>query len=128
MKTQEEMEQLGFVVRKHSRGYTILGYVGDDKDIVIPNGVTDIGYGAFAYKQLTSVVFPKSLKFIGESAFTSNKLTKVNLENLRYIGAEAFAYNKLEKFNSYGVKFVGYGVIEGNAPEKKKEKEENGKV
>ncbi len=43
-------------------------------DLIVPDGVTRIGEGAFAgYGKLTSVTFPDSLTSIGESAFSGCK-------------------------------------------------------
>ena len=49
----------------------LICYLGNDTDIVIPNGVHRIGMGAFIErKNLQSVVLPKSLTWIGQSAFS----------------------------------------------------------
>ena len=49
---------------------TLIKYIGNDQEIVIPEGVTEIGAGAFANcKNLRRVDFPSTLKRIGNSAF-----------------------------------------------------------
>ena len=84
---------------------TIVGYLGTDKDIIIPeeaNGVklTTIGAGAFSGMNLTSVVIPDSVVKIELNAFNNNNLTQIILpSNLKTIGASAFYYNKLESLN-----------------------------
>lgn len=62
-------------------------------DIIIPEGVTEIGDSAFAYcRCLRSVVFPKSLRIIGKEAFSDCRaLSSVTIqEGLREIRDLAF--------------------------------------
>ena len=48
------------------------------KSVVIPEGITEIGYGAFGGNQLTSVTIPSSVTSIGGAAFSLNpNLTKI---------------------------------------------------
>ena len=48
----------------------LLRYTGDSKDVVIPDGVTSIGNGAFRWcRSLTSVTIPNSVTSIGYEAF-----------------------------------------------------------
>ena len=56
-------------------------YVGSGGDVVIPEGVTEIGKKVFAEsKTLTGVTYPQSLKIIGEEAFANcNGLTSVTI-------------------------------------------------
>lgn len=75
----------------------IIGYTGSDREIVIPakiadREVTKIGDYAFEGYDLTNVVFPDSLKEIGEGAFYRCKcLTAVSIpESVEVIGAGAF--------------------------------------
>ena len=65
------------------------------KDLVIPNGVTSIGYGAFKYcTSLTSVTIPNSVTSIGEQAFSGcSGLTSVTIGNsVTSIDRAAFWY------------------------------------
>ena len=92
-------------------------YKGQGGDVVIPEGVTSIGYRAFYYcsslisivipesvtsigkdafwrcSSLTSVVIPASVTSIGDSAFTGcSSLTSVVIpEGVKTIGKKAFA-------------------------------------
>ena len=62
---------------------------------IIPNNVTNIGYGAFNYcYNLTSINIPKSVSYIGDRAFYScSGLTSVNIPNsITNIGNSIFAY------------------------------------
>jgi hypothetical protein len=64
--------------------------------VVIPNGVTTIGSGAFTSGYLTSVVIPNSVTTINQSAFAYNQLTSVTIPNsVTTIDQSAFANNKL---------------------------------
>lgn len=58
-------------------------YKGSGGDMLIPNGVTEIGDRAFMFcENLTSVIFPNSLTSIGEGAFYKcNNLTSINIPN-----------------------------------------------
>ncbi len=58
----------------------------------------DCGYGTFYDNNLTSVTIPKSVEYIGEDAFSRNKLASVNFESnskLKYIGKSGFSGNQL---------------------------------
>ena len=61
----------------------ITAYVGDKKEIVIPNSVTEIGHLAFdGCRDLTSVIIPNSVTEIGVYAFYEcSNLTSVTIGN-----------------------------------------------
>ncbi len=90
-----------FVVTPIGTGVMITGYIGKEKDLVIPetlNGllVTAIGFEAFSNKQLTSVTIPSSVTSIRESAFRENQLTNVTIPSgVTSIGKSAFLENQL---------------------------------
>ena len=70
-------------------------YQGQGGDVVIPEGVTSIGDGAFwGCRSLTSVVIPEGVTSIGDSAFAGcSSLTSIVIpEGVTYIGREAFRY------------------------------------
>jgi len=81
----------------------ITGYKGEIKDVVIPNEigglpVFSIMHSAFEGKQLTDVIIPDSVEYIGPNAFSDNKLTKVVIpDSVKRIGIGAFSDNKLTK-------------------------------
>ena len=127
----------------------ITGYKGNAYDMVIPDSiggkdVTSIGPLVFykdrySYKsRLRSVILPKNLKSIGESAFDGNKLTSLSLpegvtnigryaffgnrltglslpEGITSIGPHAFAGNKLSSLSiPEGITKIGWGAFAGN--------------
>ncbi len=74
-----------FIYAKHSDNSddktTIVNYIGEETDVVIPKSVTTIEHGAFAGHHLISVTIPESVTFIGEMAFSYNNLTDVTIPN-----------------------------------------------
>ena len=68
-------------------------YKGKDAEVVIPEGVTSIGEGAFRCHGLTTITIPESLTSIGEEAFRwCNELTSVLIpESVTSIGKYAFS-------------------------------------
>ena len=91
-------------------GNTITGYKDTDSDgnactkhVVIPHGVTSIGYRAFYSKKLSSVRIPDSVTSIGREAFSglypkTNSLTSLTIpSSVTSIGVHAFIYNKIKK-------------------------------
>lgn len=72
--------------------------------IVLNEGLEIIGYATFASNRLQTVVFPSTIKVIGERAFKNNVLTKVELnpkESLE-IYPEAFAGNQIQEVKVTG--------------------------
>lgn len=108
MKTIEEMLDLGFEVSeynniglKYKDGYRITRYVGESKDIVIPEGVVAIGCWVFYKEGINSVVFPESLDDIREGAFAHNNLTEIDFKNVKFIEDKAFIDNPIEEFTTH---------------------------
>jgi len=84
----------------------------------IPDGVTEIGAGAFAQQaSITGVVIPKSVVRIGEGAFMNCfNLKTVEFEagsQLTFVGNAAFAFTlSLEKITlPYGVSTIGDSIF-----------------
>lgn len=63
------IDKNGFLIRNN----IVIQYVGDDKDVVIPDGVTEIFAKAFSGAKFRSIVFPESLHTIGKLAFSGCK-------------------------------------------------------
>lgn len=96
-------ESLVYQLNEETNTYTIID-VGDESDIIIPPTYNDLpvdriqgeyGTGAFARKEIRSVIIPDSIIEIGQNTFANcNKLESVNIsENsaLRIIGRNAFS-------------------------------------
>ncbi len=85
----------------------LVEYIAEDgvTEVVIPEGVTEIGTCAFyECKDLTSVIFPESVTKIGDHAFDGcGKLTNVTLPgNITEIGFRAFNDDNM-RVTVYGV-------------------------
>ena len=71
-------------------------YTGTDAEVVIPEGVIEIGVGAFRnYEKLESIIFPLSIAVIRRSAFESCYMLK-NIER------ELAIYKNTEKLQDDG--------------------------
>ncbi|MBB1336059.1 leucine-rich repeat domain-containing protein [Pseudoalteromonas sp. SR44-5] len=81
----------------------ILDYIGDSKDVVIPDYINNkpvvaIMREAFDNKKLEAVVLPKYLEFIDEDAFYQNQIKEIVIPaSVIKIGGGAFGRNKIEK-------------------------------
>lgn len=84
-----EADANGFVIDENG---VLTDYIGTATDIVIPEGVVEIGKSVFKNSNVETVVFPESLRTIGSYAFAwSHNLKKVSFpDNLVEIGAQAF--------------------------------------
>ncbi len=82
----------GFSITKYG---VLSGYIGSDRDVVIPASVTEIGDSAFAWRGslAASIIIPDSVTRIGESAFAGcHDLTSVTIGNeVTEIGNRAFS-------------------------------------
>lgn len=71
----------------------LLDYKGEKTEVEIPEGVTEIGVGAFWGKDVISVTLPKGLQIIGDNAFANTKLTSIEIPNsVKQIGKSAFYF------------------------------------
>ena len=66
---QADIDDNGYVTYTDGEEVLLLGYLGSEKDIVIPEGVTRIAKYAFYGDDIISVTLPESLTEIGNSAF-----------------------------------------------------------
>lgn len=78
--------------------------------------VTSIGYGAFAYAKIESMVIPSNVKTIGEFAFAHSALKQVVIESgVKNIGAKAFYMSENLQTVSVAdsVQSIGCNAFEG---------------
>ena len=98
-------------------GNYVIGYVGQDKNITVPDDAIGIASEAFIFnKKIQSVVLGKKIKTIGCSAFEgcSSLHTVVLNEALDKIGDYAFADSGLKEITiPVKVSFVGEGAFVG---------------
>ncbi len=84
--------------------------------VVIPEGITEIGYAAFFANQFTSVVIPEGVTIIESDAFYEVPLKNVYLpESLVEIGSTAFFGNLTSVVIPANVKKIGYAAFGDNS-------------
>ena len=78
------------------RDGVLLVYGGEDKNVVIPEGVTEIQKACFRDMDIESVTFPSTLRYINEQAFYRTSLKELYIPaNVKSIGQ--FAFFDIEK-------------------------------
>lgn len=88
-------------------------YTGTDKEITIPDTVTEIGENAFKGSECTSVTIPSSVKKIGKSAFFNASVAKIDIpSSVESLDSMAFYAAKLKEVTFHeGLKTIGYGAF-----------------
>ena len=59
----------GYVIYQDNDYVSLINYIGDDTDLVLPNNITEINAYALSYSQITSIDIPNSVTAIGKYAF-----------------------------------------------------------
>jgi hypothetical protein len=110
-----------YEIQANDGGITILRYKGTQKEVEIPSTilgspVTMIYNKAFYMKQLSKVVIPEGVFYIGPEAFKSNRLTEVTIPNtVTFLGNGVFALNQLTKVSiSNGIKYIPNSAFANN--------------
>lgn len=96
-------------------------YTGLDSEVVIPNGVTEIGKNAFkGCSKLKHVTIPESVQTIGERAFSDCGLTEVTIPGgVSKIGKWAFFGCPIEKMVlSEGMQSFDFEALFGCKPKR----------
>ena len=63
------------------------------KKVILPEGVTTIGDGAFNFADITEIVLPTTLEIIGNNSFRSTEISMLSLpQGLKTIGMTAFCW------------------------------------
>lgn len=97
----------------------LIGYFGNDQDVAIPEGVTEIGSNAFrSNPDLENVILSEGIRVIGDGAFSgcSNLKTVENTAGLIEIGNSAFSNcENMETFDLAGenLERIGDGAFSG---------------
>lgn len=79
----------------------LLKYVGTNSDVVIPEGITEISYAAFANcTDLKSIKIPEGVTTIGEYAFSGcSNLSKVELP-IGVVSIKGYAFNECSSLSN----------------------------
>ena len=78
-------------------------YLGEEDDVIVPEGVTKIGAKAFYRTRIRSISLPQTLESIGKEAFANNKLESLAIPpNVNEIDVSAFD-NAFEYFSDNGL-------------------------
>ncbi|OUO49411.1 hypothetical protein B5F77_14845 [Parabacteroides sp. An277] len=117
----------GYVISKFPKNIEVIednidfGKVLDISNL-LSEKLEEIGNGAFAGKDFTptEIVFPKSLKRIGESAFKGSNIKKIKTQGNLNIESEAFSNCSLEEVELNGVEIIGKNVFSYCVPENEK--------
>lgn len=108
-KKQETTNPSYFVVKDVAGGVEIIDYATEGpKDVVIPEeidgknvvGIADVTEERyiFAAKEITSVVLPETMKYIGFGAFMDNEIKEIHLPySMETIRQYAFAQNEISE-------------------------------
>ncbi len=88
---------------------TVLKYISNEKNPIIPEGIKSITEYAFAYRDIDTVTFPTTLESIDSSAFAYTTLKEVTIpKNVKVINDGAFRECPLiEKVTFEGAPEVG---------------------
>ena len=81
----------------------IIGYGGANKtNVVVPDGVLEIGANAFAYCYISKITLPDGLTTIGNNAFIDNDLTELAIpDTVTYIGVGIINGNNFPEETAY---------------------------
>ena len=97
------------------RGSCLNSRYDKPKKIIIPEGVEAIMDGSFENKGLTDVKFPKSLQYIGSSAFQGNKISgKISLPNVWKVDSYAFEGNKITGIDAPKLELIDTNAFQNN--------------
>ncbi len=95
----------------------LMGYYGDDEIVVIPGEIGTIYDRAFSGNNLTKVILPEKVKYIGKNAFNGcARLTYLNLpEGITEIEESVFAgcSSLTELVLPKGLTHIGHGAFSG---------------
>ena len=82
----------GYVIYTDVEDKILVGYLGDDTELTLPSGITEIYQYAFAESGLTDINIPDSVTVIGDNAFYKcSGLTDITItDSVKGLGESAF--------------------------------------
>lgn len=82
-----------FVISDHK----LIAYMGSEKEVIVPEGITEIGEIAFRGNKTTDkVILPTTVQKIGDGAFYDCSLKEIDLAKVEVIENAAFATSSIE--------------------------------
>ena len=83
----------GYIIYTDDSDKILVGYVGEQTELILPNDITRIHYASFMLDNITSVVIPNNVKSIGTYAFGNcTSLTSIVIpSSVTSVGDMAFA-------------------------------------
>lgn len=103
---QDTAKQNGFEIVNN----VLIKYTGAEENVVIPEGIVEIGRGAFSFnKRIKSVKIPSTLRYIDENAFCGCiKLEDIHpLGNIIEVGRNAFSETAVRTLNLINAETLG---------------------
>ena len=94
----------------------LLKFLGEEKNIILPEGILELADYAFQYSDIETIEFPHSLKVIGEKCFYNSRVISIIMNNeLDKIKSNAFKNcTNLKNINiPTNINFVASSIIEG---------------
>jgi hypothetical protein len=91
----------GYILYTDGNLVSLIGYIGNEKDLILPNGINEINrYAFYNCDSITSVSIPKSVTTIGQQAFCDcSSLANITVDenNAVYCSIDGNLYSKAEK-------------------------------
>lgn len=102
-----------FVIEKKK----LVRYTGNAERVAVPQGVTAIGEGVFARKNVREVILPDTVTRIGREAFAWSRLEIIRMSaKVKTIGSQAFAGTPLRQIEiPAGVSKIAWETFSGCA-------------
>ena len=59
-------------------GSVLIKYLGEDSEVIVPEGIIQIGHNSFSSSNIRSIVLPESITSIGKNAFINCEVFRIN--------------------------------------------------
>ena len=112
-KKSHQLKNLNEMLKLSEDGKVVVWADESIHEVIIPDGVEEIGENAFKNRYLLSIQFPDSLTKIGKGAFSHCGFRNINLpKSLKRIGDSSFEYADFESFDiPEGVEEIGLAAF-----------------